>query len=61
MEELILRLKSLVRRHFANSIVTDLSANAVGKFTFLPQRRELTFEANVMSLSLRETDLLLLL
>jgi DNA-binding response OmpR family regulator len=61
MEELILRLKSLVRRRLVKSSVIDLSAITLGKFTFLPQRRELVFESDVMSLSLRETDLLVLL
>jgi two-component system response regulator TrcR len=61
MEELISRLKSLVRRRLVKSSVIDLSAITLGKFTFLPQRRELVFESDVMSLSLRETDLLLLL
>ncbi len=61
MEELILRLKSLVRRRLTKSDLIDLSAIALGKFTFLPQRQELVFDSNIFSLSLRETDLLLLL
>ncbi|MET3501305.1 DNA-binding response OmpR family regulator [Mucilaginibacter rubeus] len=61
MEELILRLRSLVRRRLVTTNVSDLSVIELGKFKFYPQRQELVSDSRAMPLSLRETDLLLLL
>lgn len=61
MEELILRLKSLVRRCLARLTDINMSKITLGIFTFHPHRQKLTFQGKIMSLSLRETDLLLLL
>lgn len=61
MEELILRLKALVRRKVGKSVESRPANMRVGRFTFRHQYLELSNGAEVHTLSQREADLLLLL
>jgi DNA-binding response OmpR family regulator len=63
MEELVLRLKVMVRRQHQFSAVRNSSSGVVkvGGFMFNMQKQELTAEEQVIQLSQREADLLRLL
>jgi DNA-binding response OmpR family regulator len=61
MEELILRLKALVRRKVSQSVDATPKNMQVGKFIFRHQYLELANGPEVSTLSQREADLLLLL
>ncbi|WP_276485611.1 response regulator transcription factor [Paraflavitalea pollutisoli] len=61
MEELILRLKALVRRKVSQSADATPQQMTLGRFLFRHQYLELADGANVSTLSQREADLLLLL
>lgn len=60
MEELILRLRALVRRRIITPALPQTELQA-GRFRFYPQSQELTSEQETFELSQRESDLLLLL
>src|SRR5712672_1329737 len=64
MEELILRLKSMLRRKLPAATEKPSLSDAsykIGPYEFDHQRLELTFEDSINSLSQREADLLALL
>lgn len=61
MEELILRLKALVRRQISKPADGQEKKIQVGKFIFRHQYLELSNGANISYLSQREADLLLML
>ena len=62
MEELILRLKALVRRNISkNTQQSSDSEITIGKYKFRHQLLELLYNSEVAFLSQREADLLLLL
>ncbi len=61
MEELILRLKALVRRKVSQSVDSPPKSMQIGQFTFRHQYLELANGSAVSSLSQREADLLFML
>jgi two-component system response regulator TrcR len=61
MEELILRLKALVRRKVSQSPETQPKSMEVGRFIFRHQYLELANGSTISNLSHREADLLLML
>lgn len=61
MEELILRLKALVRRKVSQSADAAPQQMSIGRYLFRHQYLELVNGTNVATLSQREADLLLLL
>lgn len=65
MEELILRLQKLTRKHRGQSPETILTVPQVdiqiGRFLFSPHRMELLIDKDIITLSLRESELLELL
>ncbi|NCD72433.1 response regulator transcription factor [Mucilaginibacter agri] len=61
MEELILRLKALVRRRVEKVPVLVAKEFLIGEFLFYPQQQELHYKSKIFGLSQREADLLLLL
>ncbi|QHS58824.1 response regulator transcription factor [Chitinophaga agri] len=63
MEELVLRLKIMVRRQvqFSGPMNSTAGMLKVGRFTFNTQKQELTTQEQVIQLSQREADLLRLL
>jgi two-component system response regulator TrcR len=62
MEELILRIKKLVRRHNkAINVPVNIIDNSIGKYHFNEVRLTLAIHERVFNLSQRETDLIKLL
>jgi len=61
MEELILRLKALVRRKTQHSTTAASPEMTIGSYRFRHQYQELLFGSKAIFLSQREADLLLLL
>ena len=61
MEELILRLKALVRRRSVQDPGLSVPELQIGEFRFRHQRLELIHGSDISSLSQREADLLLML
>jgi len=61
MEELVLRLKALVRRQINKPIDGQEKKIQIGEFIFRHQYLELSRGANISTLSQREADLLLML
>lgn len=59
LEELVLRMKELLKRNSLNLFTTDMVK--VGAFQFFPHRQELLFNEQKIRLSHKETELLSLL
>lgn len=61
MEELILRLKALLRRRVGKTSAVKVTEIAFGAYRLLPQQQQLWHKEKLMQLSQREADLLLML